>query len=76
MLDRVGVFGRLGAGLVESVIEDRFDAAVAVAADGERPGGGRFQADVAVALGQTEKPDAGEGTDNIRVLIHAKGVAS
>ena len=39
--------------------EDRFDAAVAAAADGESPCGGHFQAGVAVAVGQTKKPDAG-----------------
>ena len=37
-------------------LRDRFDAAVAVAADGQRPCGGRFQAGVAVALG----PGAGD----------------
>ena len=40
-------------------LEDRFDAAVAVAADGQRPCGGRFQAGVAVALGQTQETEAG-----------------
>ena len=59
MLDRVGAFELLGGRLVESVLEDRFDAAVAVAADGQRPCGGRFQAGVAVALGQTQEPQAG-----------------
>ena len=57
MLDRVGAFELLGGGLVESVLEDRFDAAGAVTADGERPCGGRFQAGVAVALGQAQESE-------------------
>ena len=52
VVDGLGGFGRPGVGLVESVTEDRFDAAVAAAVDGEGPCGGRFQAGVAVALGQ------------------------
>ena len=59
MLDRIGAFELLGGRLVESVLEDRFDAAVAVAADGQRPCGGRFQAGVAVALGQAQETEAG-----------------
>ena len=59
VLDRVGAFQLLGGRPVESVIQDRFDAAVAVAADGERACGGRFQAFVAVALGQSQEPEAG-----------------
>ena len=59
MVDGLAGFGRLGRGLVESVTEDRFDAAVAAAVDGQRPCGGRFQAGVAVALGQALEPDAG-----------------
>ena len=59
MLDRIGAFELLGGRLVESVLEDRFNAAVAVAADGQRPSGGRFQAGVAVALGQTQDTEAG-----------------
>ena len=59
MVDGPGGFGRPGGGLVEPVAEDRFDAAVAAAVDGQRPGGGRFQAGGAVALGQALEPEAG-----------------
>ena len=58
-LDRIGAFEWLGGGRVESVMEDRFDAAVAVTANGERPCGGRFHAGVAVASGQPQEPEAG-----------------
>ena len=50
--DGVGGVGVPGAGLVESVLEDRLDAAVAGAADGDGALGGRLEACVAVALGQ------------------------
>ena len=59
MPDRVSAFEWLGGGGVEAVPEDRFDAAVAVTADGERPCGGRFHAGVAVASGQPQEPEAG-----------------
>ena len=58
-LDRIGAFEWLGGGRVESVMEDRFDAAVAVTANGERPCGGRFHAGVTVASGQPQEPEAG-----------------
>ena len=57
--DGVGGVGESGAGLVEAVLEDRLDAAVAGAADGEGALGGRLQAGVAVALGQAQDPEAG-----------------
>ncbi len=50
MLDRSGEFDLIGPVVVESVGQDRLDAAVAVGADGQRPCSGRLQAFVAVAL--------------------------
>ena len=51
MVDGVGGGGESGASLVEAVLEDRLDAAIAGAADGEGALGGRLRASVPVALG-------------------------
>ena len=59
VLDRSGGFDRLGWVLVEAVVEDRLDGAVAVGADGQRAARGGLQACIAVALGQTQDPQAG-----------------
>ena len=61
MLDRVDAFASLGGGLVELVLEDQLDAAVAVAADGERRSSGGVLAGVAVALGRVQESQAGAG---------------
>ena len=56
VLDRSGGFDRLGWVLVEAVVEDRLDGAVAVGADGQRAARGGLQACIAVALRQTQDP--------------------
>src|SRR5439155_13124717 len=44
---------------VEAALEDRFDAAVAVGLDGQRPPAGGFQALAAVAMTQPDDAEAG-----------------